>query len=171
VKFQVGATVVYPSHGTARVVARTKRELDGKAVPYVELEVAGPGDPRQHGAMRLMVPEGRAEDLGVRDVIGPDEVEEVLTVLSARNVRVPSNWSRRFKNHQEKLKSGDIYQVAEVVRNLSVRSKASSSGLSAAEKSMQERARRILASELAVSWDIPYEQAEARMDGAAGGAG
>lgn len=161
--FDVGTTVVYPSHGTAVVVARQQREFAGKSVAYLELEVTGSDDPRQRSSMRVSVPEDRAVDLGVRDVIGPDEVDEVLGVLSAKGVRQPSNWSRRFKNHQEKLKSGDIYQVAEVVRNLAVRSVEASGGLSAAERAMQERARVILASELAASWGVDFDDAVERM--------
>jgi CarD family transcriptional regulator len=77
-------------------------------------------------------------------------------------VRVPANWSRRFKNHQEKLKSGDVYQCAEVVRNLASRLRTAQ--LSAAEQSMYAKARYILISELAVSWDTDEETAEARID-------
>ena len=91
-----------------------------------------------------------------------EEVEDVLAVLAVRNVRVPTNWSRRFKNHQEKMKSGDIYECAEVVRNLALRDRQSS--LSSAEKAMQIRARRILVSELAVSWNTTMEDAGARVD-------
>ena len=164
--FAIGSIVVYPAHGTATVVARKQRVFDGKKVAYLELDIASTEDPRQRTSMRVSVPEARAIDLGVRDVIGPDEVDEVLTVLTAKGVRQPSNWSRRFKNHQEKLKSGDIYQVAEVVRNLAVRSAASASGLSAAERLMQERARNILASELAVSWGIDFDAAVERVNAA-----
>jgi CarD family transcriptional regulator len=108
------------------------------------------------------VPEDRAEDLGVRPAISVEEVEDVLAVLAVRNVRVPTNWSRRFKNHQEKMKSGDIYECAEVVRNLALRDRQSS--LSSAEKAMQIRARRILVSELAVSWNVTMEEAGERVD-------
>jgi len=91
-----------------------------------------------------------------------EEVDDVMAVLAVTNVRVPTNWSRRFKNHQEKLKSGDIYECAEVVRNLSLREQSGS--LSTAEKSMQARARQILVSELAVSWNVTFEEAGARID-------
>lgn len=166
VKFRIGSTVVYPSHGTAKVVARTTRTVDDVDVAYLELEVAGDENARTRSGMRLAVPEDRAEAIGVRAVINADEADEVLAVLAARGVRVPTNWSRRFKNHQEKLKSGDIYELAEVVRNLAVRADTSAGGLSTAEKAMQERARRILASELAVSWGVSYDEATARMDAA-----
>ncbi len=83
-------------------------------------------------------------------------------------MRVPSNWSRRFKNHQEKLKSGDVYECAEVVRNLAIRQRTAT--LSTAEKSMYAKARHILISELAVSWQVSDEDAEARVDAALLGA-
>ena len=101
-------------------------------------------------------------DLGVRPAISLEEVDDVLAVLAVRSVRVPTNWSRRFKNHQEKMKSGDIYECAEVVRNLALRDRQSS--LSSAEKAMQLRARRILVSELAVSWDVTLDEAGERVD-------
>src|SRR5256885_14497989 len=75
---------------------------------------------------------------------------------------MPTNWSRRFKNHVEKLKSGDIYQVAEVVRNLSIRE--ADKGLSAGEKRMLARARQILVSELTFALNVDEEAAEARLD-------
>ena len=85
-----------------------------------------------------------------------------MAVLAVANVRVPPNWSRRFKNHQEKLKSGDVYECAEVVRTLTRREQ--SGALSTAEKSMHARARHILVSELSGSWGIDPEAAEARID-------
>ena len=95
----------------------------------------------------------------MRDAISVEEADEVLAVLAVAKVRVPTNWSRRFKNHQEKLKSGDVYECAEVVRNLTRREQSGS--LSTAEKSMHARARHILVSELSVSWGIDPEAAEA----------
>ncbi len=93
-----------------------------------------------------------------------EEVEEVFAVLRKKEARMPTNWSRRFKNHVEKLKSGDIYQVAEVVRNLSIRDK--DKGLSAGEKRMLSKARQILVSELTFALGVNEEQAEARLDSA-----
>ena len=99
-----------------------------------------------YGDLTLMVPADNAEEIGLREVINDEEVEEVFAVLRKKEARMPTNWSRRFKNHVEKLKSGDIYQVAEVVRNLSIRE--ADKGLSAGEKRMLARARQILVSEL-----------------------
>ena len=74
-----------------------------------------------HGELTLSVPSDNAETVGMRRPIAREDVEDLFQVLAKQDVREPSNWSRRFKNHQEKLKSGDVYQVAEVVRNLALR--------------------------------------------------
>ncbi len=86
----------------------------------------------------------------------------MFAVLGKKEARMPTNWSRRYKNHVEKLKSGDIYQVAEVVRNLSIRDK--DKGLSAGEKRMLNRARQILVSELTFALKVDEETAEQRLD-------
>jgi CarD family transcriptional regulator len=86
----------------------------------------------------------------------------VFAVLRKKEARMPTNWSRRFKNHVEKLKSGDIYQVAEVVRNLTIREK--DKGLSAGEKRMLARARQILVSELTFALNVDEETAEDKLD-------
>jgi CarD family transcriptional regulator len=160
--FEIGSKVIYPSHGTAVVTGRSVRTVGEEDVTYLELQVAAGEESWRGGALKVSVPENKAEDLGVRPAISADEVEDVLAVLAVTSVRVPTNWSRRFKNHQEKMKSGDIYECAEVVRNLSLRER--SSKLSTAEKAMLGKARHILVSELAVSWDTTMEDAGARVD-------
>ncbi len=97
-----------------------------------------------HGELTLSVPVDKAEEVGMRPPISKSDVEDLFRLIGKRDVREPANWSRRFKNHQEKMKSGDVYQVAEVVRNLALRE--AGKGLSTAEKSMLERARGILVS-------------------------
>jgi CarD family transcriptional regulator len=108
------------------------------------------------------VPIDTADTVGVRPPVSPDELEDLVAVLSKPDPRVPSNWSRRFKNHQEKLKSGDVYQVAEVVRNLAARNR--DAALSAAERTMYERARINLISEIAPALKVSNEAAEAYLD-------
>jgi CarD family transcriptional regulator len=110
----------------------------------------------------LKVPTDNTDEVGLREVINDEEVEEVFAVLRKKEARMPTNWSRRFKNHVEKLKSGDIYQVAEVVRNLSLRD--AEKGLSAGEKRMLARARQILVSELTFAINVSEEEAERRLD-------
>lgn len=163
--FKVGTKVVYPAHGMATVVRKETREVDGEKIEYLVLEAPQRGWGTQ-GGMTVMVPSERAEDLGVRLAVSKEDANDILEVLAATDVRVPSNWSRRFKNHQEKMKSGDPYQCAEVVRNLSLRERNAS--LSSAEKEMYANARHILVSELAVSWAVDQEEADKRVAAALG---
>jgi len=110
-----------------------------------------------HDNLTVRVPVDMVEEVGMRMPISESDVEDLFDLLSKKDVREPANWSRRFKNHQEKLKSGDVYQVAEVVRNLALRDK--SKGLSAGEKSMYTRARKVLVSELSFALDVTEEDA------------
>jgi CarD family transcriptional regulator len=155
VAFDVGDRVVYPHHGAAVIVKREKRKFDGKAAEYLVLQMA-------HGDLTLAVPVDKADDVGMRPPIGSEEVEDLFELLGKKDIREPANWSRRFKNHQEKLKSGDVYQVAEVVRNLALRDQ--SKGLSAGEKSMFVKARSVLVSELSFALDVSEEEAQERVE-------
>lgn len=153
--FDVGDKVVYPHHGAAVVEKRENKFAFGEEREYLVLRLA-------YGDLVLSVPSDNTEEVGLRDVINDEEVEEVFAVLRKKEARMPTNWSRRFKNHVEKLKSGDIYQVAEVVRNLSLREK--DKGLSAGEKRMLGKARQILVSELTFAINVDEEEAERRLD-------
>ena len=144
--FDVGDKVVYPHHGAAVIEKREKKEVFGETREYLVLRVA-------YGDLTLMVPCDNTE-----------EVEEVFAVLRKKEARMPTNWSRRYKNHVEKLKSGDVYQVAEVVRNLSIRDK--DKGLSAGEKRMLGKARQILVSELTFAIGVSEEEAEQKLNDA-----
>jgi CarD family transcriptional regulator len=159
VKFKKGDTVIYPQHGACKVVATRKEDPfeSGKPIEYLILSTV-------IGEMMLKVPLAKVDDVGVRPPVSPDELADLVAVLSKADPRVPSNWSRRFKNHQEKLKSGDVYQVAEVVRNLAARNRDAS--LSAAERTMYERARVNLISEIAPALKVSTEDAENYLDDA-----
>jgi CarD family transcriptional regulator len=141
VNFKKGETIIYPQHGACIVLGTKKMEAFGEKREYLILQTV-------INEMTLKVPVDKAEDL--------------VAVLSKPDPRVPSNWSRRFKNHQEKLKSGDVYQVAEVVRNLAARNRDAS--LSAAERTMYERARVNLVSEISPALKVSAEDAEAYLD-------
>ena len=158
-KFKVGDKVVYPHHGAATIEKKEKRKFNGEDTDYLILRLA-------YGDLTLMVPADKTEEIGLREVINDEEVEEVFAVLRKKDARMPTNWSRRFKTHVEKLKSGDIYQVAEVVRNLSLRE--SDKGLSAGEKRMLAKARQILVSELTFALKVSEEDAEVKLDKALG---
>ena len=149
--FKIGDTVIYPQHGACVIEGIEDKTFFGETKSYLVLRAI-------IGEMTLSVPVDSAEKVGVRPPVGAEEVEDLVAVLSKADPRVPANWSRRFKNHQEKLKSGDVYQVAEVVRNLAARNRDAS--LSAAERSMYERARLNLVSELGPALGVSSEDAE-----------
>ncbi len=155
--FKPGDKVVYPHHGAAVVEKREKRTEFGEETEYYVLRMA-------HGEMMVSVPVDKVEDVGMRWPISTEDVEDLFDVLAKRDVREPANWSRRFKNHQEKLKSGDVYQVAEVVRNLALRDQAK--GLSAGEKSLYTKARSVLVSELSFALDVSEDDATDKVDAA-----
>jgi CarD family transcriptional regulator len=154
--FRVGDKVVYPHHGAAVIESMQERDVDGETRKYWVLRLS-------YGDLTLMVPTDGAEEIGLRGVVPKGELEQVYKILqSKKQAPTPSNWSRRFKSHIEKLRSGDIYQVAEVVRNLSNRDQ--DKGLSAGEKRMLQRARQILVSELTFAANLKPEKAEAMLD-------
>ena len=140
--YDVGDTVVYPHHGAAVIEKRETRNLQGTERDYLVLRLT-------YGDLTLMVPADATDEVGLRGVCSDAEVEAVWEVLRERDFSMPTNWSRRFKANYEKLKSGDIFQVAEVVRNLALREHEK--GLSAGEKRMLTKARQILVSELSAA--------------------
>jgi CarD family transcriptional regulator len=157
--FAVGDKVVYPHHG-ATVIERVETiEVLGVRQEYLVLRF-------DDVDLTLRVPSDQAGTVGLREVIGGVEVDDVFAVLRRRDVRMPSNWSRRFKNHTEMLKSGDVYQVAEVVRNLSQRQ--TDKALSAGEKRMLDRAERVLISELALALASDADEVRVLVDAALG---
>src|SRR5581483_7043419 len=153
--FRKGDTVVHPEHGAAVIEELKEREILGEKRKYLVLRVA-------YGDLTLMVPVDSTEEVGLRQVVSKNEVKKVLNVLRQDESKMAANWSRRFKNNIEKLRSGDIYQVAEVVRNLSIRERER--GLSAGEKRMIAKARQILISELTFATGGTEEKAEAMID-------
>jgi CarD family transcriptional regulator len=153
--YRVGDTVVYPHHGAAVIEKREKRSLQGEERDYLVLRLT-------YGDLTLMVPADATEEVGLRSVVSKKEVEQVMDVLKARDGSMPTNWSRRFKANYEKLRSGDIFEVAEVVRNLSLREQEK--GLSAGEKRMLTKAKQILVSELAAAIKKSDEATEALID-------
>jgi CarD family transcriptional regulator len=151
-RYKVGDQVVYPQHGVATIQKIEDKDVLGERQSYLVLEL-------DEGDLTLMVPAASVEEVGIRNLIGRDQVEEVLKVLSKGRVTDGAdNWSRRFKANSEKLRSGDIQMVAEVVRNLSIRDRQK--GLSTGERRMLNRARKILSGEIAVALKLEAEEAE-----------
>src|SRR6267154_2163909 len=153
--FKVGDTVVYPHHGAARIEAVENRSIKGEEKTYLVLKV-------DKGDLTVRVPADNAELVGVRDVVGQEGLERVFEVLRAPHTEEPTNWSRRYKANLEKLASGDVNKVAEVVRDLWRREK--DRGLSAGEKRMLAKARQILVSELALAEGTNEDKAELVLD-------
>ncbi|MCL1898401.1 MAG: CarD family transcriptional regulator [Micrococcales bacterium] len=154
--FAVGETVVYPHHGAALIEDISTRSIRGEEKTYLKLRIITQGD------LTIEVPAANVELVGVRDVVGPEGVERVFMVLQADVKEEPTNWSRRYKANVEKIASGDVIKVTEVVRDLSRRD--GKRGLSAGEKRMLARARQILVSELALADKIDEESAERHLD-------
>ena len=154
--YKVGDKVVYPHHGAGTVVKREKREVLGEKREYLTIKIL-------HNDMTVQVPSENAEKVGLRRVIGEKEVGVVLTALTGVSTEMPKNWNRRFKYNREKIKTGDVFELAEVVRNLAIREMEK--GLSTGEKQMYTRAKKILASEFMYALDKDEEGAEEYLDG------
>lgn len=142
-QFEVGETVVYPHHGAAKIIEVKKRKLGGEEKLFLKLQV-------NQGDLTIEVPAENCDLVGVRDVIDQEGLEQVFDVLRAPFTEEPTNWSRRYKANLEKLASGDVIKVSEVVRDLWRRDQEVKS-LSAGEKRMLAKARQILVSELALA--------------------
>ncbi len=158
--FEVGDKVVYPHHGAGTVLAKEFHEIRGERREYLTIEILQP-------PMIVMVPCENAETAGLRPVINERAVSEVLSVLAAEGSEMPAQWNQRFKRNQEKLRSGDILELAEVVRNLERRQQ--DARLSPGEMQMLERARRVLVSELMYARHVDEEGASQLIDDALAG--
>jgi CarD family transcriptional regulator len=155
IEFELGDNVVYPHHGAGKVLKKEQKEIFGEKREYLTIKIL-------HNDMTVMVPTENAALAGLRRVIDEETVKKVLDVLRDDVSEMPKNWNRRFKHNRDKIKTGDIYELAEVVRNLALRE--SEKGLSTGEKQMFTRAKKILASELMYALDKDEDEAEAYLD-------
>jgi CarD family transcriptional regulator len=153
--YSVGDKVVYPHHGAGRILEVMEREVRGERKQYLTIRIL-------HNDMTVMVPVENAERAGIR-VIDELMVDEVVGVLRDDATLMPKNWNRRLKHNREKIKSGDIFELADVVRNLALRD--ADKGLSTGEKQMLGRVKKILASELMYAKQIPEEEALGFLEG------
>ena len=154
--FEEGDKVVYPHHGAGLVLKKETRELMGEKREYLTIKIL-------HNELTVMVPCENAGIAGLRRVIDEDEIKKVTDVLTDEVSDMPKNWNRRFKYNREKIKTGDVFELAEVVRNLAIREMEK--GLSTGEKQMYTRAKKILASEFMYALDKDEEGAEEYLDG------
>ena len=148
--FKVGDKVVYPHHGAGTVVKKEKREVLGEKREYLTIKIL-------HNDMTVNVPAENAERVGLRKVIDEEAVKKVVKYLTSGGTEMPKNWNRRFKHNRDKMKTGDIYELAEVVRNLALRD--GEKGLSTGEKQMYVKAKKILASELMYAKNMSEDEA------------
>jgi CarD family transcriptional regulator len=148
--YKVGDKVVYPHHGAGTVVKREKREVLGEKREYLTIKIL-------HNDMTVNVPAENCERVGLRKVIDEEAVKKVVKYLTSGGTEMPKNWNRRFKHNRDKMKTGDIYELAEVVRNLALRD--GEKGLSTGEKQMYVKAKKILASELMYAKNMSEEEA------------
>ena len=155
IEFELGDHVVYPHHGAGKVLKKEEMEMLGERREYLTIKIL-------HNDMTVRVPTENAALAGLRRVIDEETVKKVLDVLGDEVSEMPKNWNRRFKHNRDKIKTGDIYELAEVVRNLAIREH--DKGLSTGEKQMYTRAKKILASEMMYALEKTEDEAEAYLD-------
>jgi len=148
--YKVGDKVVYPHHGAGKVVKKEVREVLGEKREYLTIQIL-------HNDMTVNVPSENAEKVGLRSVIDEKMVDQVVKALTGNGTVMPKNWNRRFKHNRDKMKTGDVMELAEVVRNLSLRDHEK--GLSTGEKQMFVKAKKILSSELMYAKGMNEEEA------------
>ena len=152
--FNVGDFIVYPMHGAGRINAIEEKDILGEKQSYYILEMPG--------EVKVMVPTEKAEQIGVRNIIDKGSAEKVFSILGEDETEMSMNWNKRYRDNMDKMKSGDIYEVADVVRNLSFKQKEK--GLSTGEKKMLINAKQILVSELVLAEKSSYEEMENIVD-------
>jgi len=153
--YKVGDKVVYPHHGAGTVVKKESRTVLGQKREYMTIKIL-------HNDMTVNVPTENADAVGLRKVIDEQMVNKVLKALTGGGTQMPKNWNRRFKHNRDKMKTGDVFELAEVVRNLAIRD--FQKGLSTGEKQMFTRAKKILSSELMYALDMDEKEAEEYLD-------
>ncbi|MBF8983451.1 CarD family transcriptional regulator [Lutibacter sp. B2] len=149
--FGIGDKIVYPMHGAGIIEAIEEKEVLGKKRKYYIVRMP-------LGNMKVMIPLQNVEEIGIREIISIEEVEQVIAVLGDDISKMPQNWNRRYRANMDKIKSGDIYEVAMVVRNLMLRDKEK--GLSTGERKMLTNAKQILISEIVLARDVEEETVE-----------
>ncbi len=148
--FNIGDKIVYPMHGAGTIDAIEEKNILGEKQNYYIIKMPG--------EVKVMVPTDKAEEVGVRNIIGKDEAAKVMSVLGQNETEMSQNWNKRYRDNMDKMKSGDIYEVADVVRNLSFKQKEK--GLSTGEKKMLNNAKQILVSELVLAEHASQEEVE-----------
>ena len=153
--FKIGDKIVYPNHGAGIIDSIEKKEFLGEEKDYFILKMP-------IGSMDISIPMANIDKMNIREVIGKKEGDEVLRILDDDPTQMSNNWNVRYRQNQEVIKSGDIFEIAKMVRNLAILDKEK--GLSTTEKKLLNRARRIVASELVMAGSLEKEKAEEMID-------
>lgn len=148
--YSAGDKILYPMHGAGIIRQVRKVEILGETKEYYLLRVPC-------GDMEVMIPVDSCDDIGVRPVVTQEEIDEAISVLGKQSTHMSGNWNKRYRENMDKIKSGNILSVAEVVRNLTRNDRRNS--LSAGEKKMLSNARKILQSEIMLVKDVTKEDA------------
>ena len=143
--------MVYPHHGAGKVLRKEMKDVLGESREYLTIKIL-------HNDMTVMVPTANAAQAGLRPIIDEQTCQKVIALLQDECTEMPKNWNRRFKHNRDKIKTGDIYELAEVVRNLGIRE--AEKGLSTGEKQMFTRAKKILGSELMYALEMDEQEVE-----------
>jgi len=156
VSFRVGDKAVYPAHGVAEVTGIETKEINGSKLSFYILRILENG-------MRIMVPTGNAAQVGLRSVVKKGDVKEVYDILRTKEVSVEGQtWNRRYREYMEKIKTGSVFEVAEVLRDLSLLKHGKE--LSFGERKMLDTARSLLVKELAVAKSAKEEKIQKELD-------
>ncbi|MCF6465852.1 CarD family transcriptional regulator [Clostridium sp. Cult2] len=153
--FNIGDKVVYPMHGAGIIEGIEEKEILGEKRKYYIMRMP-------IGDMKVMIPVDNVEEIGIREIINSDDLEKVLNILKGDKTKMPQNWNRRYRINMEKIKSGDIFEIASVVRNLMLRDMEKS--LSTGERKMLNSAKQMLISEIVLVVDSDQEETEKLID-------
>jgi CarD family transcriptional regulator len=155
-QFAVGDKAVYPVHGVAEVIALENRDIGGNPVPVYILKIIETG-------MKIMIPTTNAGAVGLRDLISSKQVKEVISILKSRDIpRDTQTWNRRYREYMEKIKTGSVFEIAEVMRDLSVLRLTKE--LSFGERKMLDTAKGLLTRELALAKGVGEDKITAEID-------
>ena len=152
--FNIGDNIVYPMHGAGTIDGIEEKNVLGEKQAYYILKMPG--------EVKVMIPVNKAKEVGVREIIDKDSVSKVFSVLEENKVEMSMNWNKRYRDNMDKMKSGNIYEIADVVRNLSFKQKEK--GLSTGEKKMLSNAKQILVSELVLVENSSYDEVSEIID-------
>lgn len=153
--YQIGDKVVHPMHGAGVIDSIVQRKVNGVVKDYYLLKLFG-------GNMMVMIPTDSTSEIGVRPVVSGQEANRLLQAMEDIQVEMTQNWNRRYRENMSRIKSGDLLEVARVVKGLTLRDHQR--GLSTGERKMLHAARQILISELVLAQSQPYEAVEAKVD-------